>query len=604
MVDKVFGQRYKILEKIGSGGMANVYKGEDSVLNRIVAIKILHEQFSSDQSFIARFKQEAQSAANLTHPNVVSIFDWGKEDNSHYIVMEYLKGQNLKDYITDAGHLTWQETADIGSKVSNALGFAHKNDVIHRDIKPHNIVLTRDGSVKVTDFGIARAGASTMTQTGAILGTAHYISPEQAKGQTADARSDLYSLGIVMYEMLAGQPPYGGDNPVGIAMKHVQEPVPLITEVNPNVPDSLVSIINKALAKEPEERYQVASDLKQDLDAAMKGLPIKADVGSEQQTVIIKPKTNNAPRRTQRSKSKPAPKTAQKRKIWPVLALFSAIALIAIGWTIMSTGATNRIEVPEVTGMKLEKAKEVLKKEKLAIKIESREYSESVKRGLIIDQSPESGALLEENGSVKVIISKGIETVTVPSLYGKTRGEAESALASVGLELGEVSYKESDGEAGIVVSQSEKVAGEIRKDATVDIVLSKEMAKVTVVSVIGRSRKNAIVILATKSLKGSVVEKFDDDIDKGLVISQSPAAGSEVEKNSTVTIYVSKGPKIKKVSVPDVVGISLADATNAIQSAGLKISSSGSGATVTNQDPAAGSSVDENSTVTVTLEGM
>ncbi len=499
MTDKVFGQRYKILEKIGSGGMANVYKGEDSVLNRVVAIKILHEQFSSDQSFIARFKQEAQSAANLTHPNVVSIFDWGKEDNSHYIVMEYLKGQNLKDYISDAGHLTWQETIDIGSKVSNALGFAHKNDVIHRDIKPHNIVLTRDGSVKVTDFGIARAGASTMTQTGAILGTAHYISPEQAKGQTADARSDLYSLGIVMYEMLAGQPPYGGDNPVGIAMKHVQEPVPSITDVNPNVPDSLVSIINKALAKEPEERYQAASDLKQDLDAAMKGLPVRADVGSEQQTVIIKPKTNNTPRRAQRSKPKPAPKTAQKRKLWPVFALFSAIALIAIGWAIMSTGATNRIEVPDVTGMKLEKAKEVLKKEKLAIKIESREYSESVKKGLIIEQSPESGALLEENGSVKVIISKGIETATVPSLYGKTRGEAESALASEGLELGEVSYKESDGEAGIVVSQSEKVGGEIRKDATVDIVLSKEMAKVTVVSVIGRSRKNAIVILATKS---------------------------------------------------------------------------------------------------------
>ena len=601
MVNKVFGQRYKILEKIGSGGMAHVYKGEDSVLNRVVAIKILHEQFSSDQTFVARFKQEAQAAANLTHPNIVSIFDWGREENSYYIIMEYLKGQNLKDYITDAGHLTWQETVDIGSKVANALGFAHKNDVIHRDIKPHNIVLTRDGSVKVTDFGIARAGATSMTQTGAILGTAHYISPEQAKGQTADGRSDLYSLGIVLYEMLAGQAPYDGDNPVGIAMKHVQEAVPQISSVNPNVPDSLVAIIDKSLAKEPDERYQSASELRQDLDAAMKGLPVKANVGSEQETIMIKPKAQNNVRRKPRPKPKPKPK--QKRKVWPVLALFGAIAVIAIGWMIMSSGAIERIEVPDVTGMKLETAKETLNKEKLGLKIEKRKYSESVKKGFVIEQTPESGALLEENEDVKVIISKGIETATVPSLYGKTRGEAESALASEGLELGEVSYKESDGEAGIIVSQSEKVGSEIRKESTVDIVLSKEMAKVTVVSVIGRSRKNAIVILATKSLKGSVVERYDDDIDKGLVISQSPAAGTQVDKNSTVTIYVSKGSEIKKVTVPDVVGLSLADATNEIQNAGLRISSSGSGAMVMSQNPAAGSSVDENSTVSVTLGG-
>lgn len=599
MNERIFGQRYKLLEKIGSGGMANVYKGEDQVLNRFVAVKILHEQFSSDESFIARFKQEAQSAANLTHPNIVNIFDWGTENSSYYIIMEYLKGQNLKDYIADAGHLTWQESCDIGVQVANALSFAHKNDVIHRDIKPHNIIVTRDGAVKVTDFGIARAGASNMTQTGAILGTAHYIAPEQAKGQTADARSDLYSLGLVLYESMAGQAPFTGDNPVTIAMKHVQEEIPSIKEINPHVPDSVIQILNKALAKSPEERYQSATEMKQDLSAAMKGLPVTASVPSEQDTVIINkvPANNRANRRPPR----PAPK--KKKKLWPVATFIIAIAVIALVLSYMSASAGKKIEVPDITGMTLSEAKSALKNKKLALQVLSREFSENVKKGLVIEQDPESGYLLEEGKPVKIILSKGIETTIVPSLYGKTQGEAEALLAEEGLNLGEIGYKESESEPGIVTWQSHRSGRQVAKDSAIDIVLSKEIAKVVVPSVIGRSKKNAIVILGTKSLKGSVIEQFDDDIDKGLVISQSPSAGVEVKKNSTITIYVSKGPKVTTVTVPDVVGLSLEEATTEITAVGLTISSTGSGAAVSAQSPAAGTQADKGTVVTVTLGG-
>ncbi len=597
MNERIFGQRYKILEKIGSGGMANVYKGEDQVLNRFVAIKILHEQFSNDESFIARFKQEAQSAANLTHPNIVNIFDWGTEGNSYYIIMEYLKGQNLKDYITDAGHLTWQEACDIGAQVANALIFAHKKDVVHRDIKPHNIIITKDTDVKVTDFGIARAGASTMTQTGAILGTAHYISPEQSRGLSADYRSDIYSLGIVIYEMLAGQPPFVGDNPVGIAMKHIQEEIPQINTINPSIPNSVVAILNKALAKNPDERYQNASELKDDLNMAMKGMPVRASVLSEQNTVIINPPKPKVERRP----VKVAPKKKKKKKLWPVFSIIAIFLLAAGAWALMSAGAVKRIEVPDIAGLSLDSAKSALKEEGLSLEIDSRQYSENVKKGLIVEQIPEAGFLIEEGEPVKVIISRGIEMTTVPSLYGKTRSEAESALTEQGLNLGEVTYEESDQEPDVVLKQSVRAGKEVTKDNTVDIVLSKEIEKISVINVIGNSRKNAVLRLAGKGLKASVVERFNEDIEAGLVYDQSPAAGNEVEKNTTITIYVSKGVEVKKVTVPSVVGLSLAEATNEIQNAGLKISSSGTGAMVAEQNPAAGTEVDEGSTVTVVL---
>jgi len=436
-----------------------------------------------------------------------------------------------------------------------------------------------------------------MTQTGAILGTAHYISPEQAKGEPADARSDIYSLGIVMFEMLAGRTPFSGDNPVSIAMKHVQEDVPSLKEINPNIPESVLTLLNKVLAKNPDERYQSALDIKRDFAAAMKGLPVKATVVSEQQTVIIKPKNSEGD-----TPARPSRRVKEKRKTWPVFALLGVVLLVLAVWALVSSMAINRIEVPDIRGLTLTQAKAELKKKDLTLKVSARAYSESVKKGLIIEQDPEEGFQIQEGKPVEVVVSKGTETTTVPNLFGKTRQKAEAVLAEEGLNIGDIQYKESSSAVeDTVLSQSPKAGKEVNKDSDIDIVLSKKVEKVSVPSVIGRSKKNATVILSTKNLKASVVERFDDDVEKGLVIKQTPSAGTEVEKNSTVTIYVSKGPEVNEVSVPNVVGLSLADATNRIQSAGLDIISTGTGSVVISQNPAASSTVNEGTTVTVTL---
>ncbi len=322
MTEEVFAQRYRITDKIGGGGMAEVYKAADGVLGRTVAIKVLHPQYAGDADFVARFRQEAQSAANLSHPNIVNIYDWGEQAGTYYIVMEYIEGKDLKEVIDAQGPLSAAKTMELSAKVAAALDFAHRHDVIHRDVKPHNIVLTRDNEVKVTDFGIARRGASTMTQTGSVLGTAGYISPEQAQGRAVGPASDIYSLGCVMYEMLTGDPPFTGENPVAVAVKQVNEPPVPPRQINPQIPEALQAIILKAMAKRPEERYGSAEEMREDiLRVAQGGEPDYAAAGA---TTVLPVTAPVVPRPA--TGAAPPPK---KKKVWPWVALAIGLAILA-----------------------------------------------------------------------------------------------------------------------------------------------------------------------------------------------------------------------------------------------------------------------------------
>jgi len=333
MEQQVFNDRYKIIAKIGSGGMAEVYKAMDTVLDRPVAVKVLHRHFAEDEDFVTRFRREAQAAAGLNHPNIVSIYDWGSQNGTYFIVMELLEGKSLKQYMTAKGIIPPAEAMEIIKKVLSAINFAHKHDIIHRDIKPHNIMLTREGEVKVTDFGIARAGVSTMTQTGTVLGTAHYLSPEQARGQDVGVTSDIYSVGVVLYEMTTGKVPFDGENPVAIALKHVHEIPVRPRELNPDISEDLQTIIAKAMAKNPESRYQSAAEMRNDIMRLMEGMPIVALAPDEQETLVMAPpsKTARATQVKRPTTYQEPPRRRKSRAPMVLLVLFLILGMAGAG---------------------------------------------------------------------------------------------------------------------------------------------------------------------------------------------------------------------------------------------------------------------------------
>ena len=581
---KIYNERYEIIEKVGTGGMADVYKATDNVLERTVAVKVLHPQYASEKSFISRFKREAKAAANLNHHNIVNIYDWGQEGQDYYIVMEYLKGKNLKEIIAEKGKLNWRDAAKIGEQVAAALAFAHSNDVVHRDIKPHNIVISGN-EVKVTDFGIARAGVSTMTQTGTILGTAHYISPEQARGQPADARSDIYSLGIVLFESVCGKMPFEAEDPVGIAMKHVNEAVPSMEKWD--VPKNLKNVIKKALAKSPEERYQNAEELKEDLSKVLSGQNIDAVLPSEEKTMLVTPD----------KKSKKEAK--KKRKKWPyVLTAIILLLLIAIGVYALF-GRGKIIAVPDLIGKTETEAIEILEKKNLRYKITDRRYSDEYEKDIVINQDPEEGEKIREGEIIELVVSKGLEVVEIPDVSGQTRDEAEQTLLNAGLTLGKISYSESESPEGTVLSQDPEVGEEVVRSSAVNLIIAKIIPKVTVPNVVGRSRTTAKSLLNQAGLVASFSEQFSSTVSEGRVIDQNPSASSEANKGSTVVVYISKGREM--VSVPNVVGRSKSSARSSLQNAGLRVSENGVGNTVNAQDPTSGTEVVKNSTVTIFL---
>ena len=564
----VIGNRYKIQEKIGNGGMATVYKALDQILNRYVAVKVLREEFTTDEEFIKRFNAEAQSAARLTHPNIVSVYDVGQEYNIYYIVMELIQGKTLKQIIEEDGHLSWKWAVNIAIQIASALEMAHKNNIIHRDIKPHNIMITEDGVAKVTDFGIAKADSnSTRPAFGTTLGSVHYFSPEHARGGYTDSKSDLYSLGVVMYEMVTGKVPFDADTPVSIALKHMQEePVPPI-KVNKEIPFAVNQIILKAMKKDPNERYQNASEMIKDLNIALKrpeGGFVEERNFEDSFTRRI-PTVNVSDNRNGNIKSdneeeKPKGKIATffynhpKTKVASIIALFVLIfvATLVITLTVINSSSPKDVQIPNVVNLTQEEAKQRIEQLKLKFAYKE-EYSADVEAGHVISQDPQyiNNYSVKEGSTVTVVISKGMEQTKVPKVIGMEYSKAESALTEAGLEVEKVEETSQKVEAGYVISQEIDANTEVQKGTKIKIHVSTGtgIKKVTVTSVIGKSSEEAKKILTDLKLEVNVVEDEDTSKSDGVVLKQSVDPGTSVEEGSAITITVNKIEKNKQGTV-------------------------------------------------------
>ena len=564
----VIGNRYKIQEKIGNGGMATVYKALDQILNRYVAVKVLREEFTTDEEFIKRFNAEAQSAARLIHPNIVSVYDVGQEYNIYYIVMELIQGKTLKQIIEEDGHLSWKWAVNIAIQIASALEMAHKNNIIHRDIKPHNIMITEDGVAKVTDFGIAKAVSnSTITAFGTTLGSVHYFSPEHARGGYTDSKSDLYSLGVVMYEMVTGKVPFDADTPVSIALKHMQEePVPPI-KVNKEIPFAVNQIILKAMKKDPNERYQNASEMIKDLNIALKrpeGGFVEERNFEDSFTRRI-PTVNVSDNRNGNVKSdneeeKPKGKIATffynhpKTKVASIIALFVLIfvATLVITLTVINSSSPKDVQIPNVVNLTQEEAKQRIEQLKLKFAYKE-EYSADVEAGHVISQDPQyiNNYSVKEGSTVTVVISKGMEQTKVPKVIGMEYSKAESALTEAGLEVEKVEETSQKVVAGYVISQEIDANTEVQKGTKIKIHVSTGtgIKKVTVTSVIGKSSEEAKKILTDLKLEVNVVEDEDTSKSDGVVLKQSVDPGTSIEEGSAITITVNKIEKNKQGTV-------------------------------------------------------
>lgn len=563
---RLLGNRYEIIEKIGSGGMATVYKAKCHVLNRYVAIKILRDEFTTDEEFIKRFEVEAQSAASITHPNIVSVYDVGVDGNLYYIVMELIKGKTLKEIITEEkGPLPWKWSVNIASQIASALETAHKNHIIHRDIKPHNIIITEDGVAKVTDFGIAKAVSnSTITAFGTTIGSVHYFSPEHARGGFTDEKSDLYSLGVVMYEMLTGKVPFDADTAVSIALKHMQEEAKPPIELNPNIPSAVNDIIMKALRKDTNLRYQNATAMLLDLKRALKE-PNGDFVDNNdyqdfptQRISTIGLDEERSTKSTNAKNNKKPNKFAQFIKNHKVLSSIVGLILlfvITLGLTIGISNARRpkEVSIPNLVGKTVDEAKQILTENKLNYVEDSSEYNTTYPAGQIISQTPNfvDGRKIKQNTDVKVVVSLGTETTTVPKLKGLTKDEAEDAAKSAKIKLEFVDEISKTVEAGVIIKQEKEEGETVNAGDTVKVYVSigTGIKQVAVVSVLYKDEETAKQTLQDLGLTVNVEYGEDKTRGNGVVLKQSIESGKTVDEGSTITITVNKLAELKTGTV-------------------------------------------------------
>lgn len=560
---KLLGNRYEIIEKIGNGGMATIYKATDKVLKRNVAVKILRDEFTTDDEFIKRFEVEAQSAARLTHPNIVSIYDVGVDGNLYYIVMELIQGKTLKEIIVkEKGPLPWKWSINVSIQIASALEMAHRNNIIHRDIKPHNIIITEDGVAKVTDFGIAKAVSnSTITAFGTTIGSVHYFSPEHARGGFTDAKSDLYSLGVVMYEMVTGRVPFDADTPVSVALKHMQEEPVEPIELNPNLPIAVNKIIMRALQKDTTLRYQTASEMLVDLKKSLKDpegdFVEELEYDPTAKTQVIDTNAYRDNKQTKNSSGKKDGKFKTFVKTHKGLSIFIGLLLLfvlSLGGTMLVLNLTNPPEVamPNVVGLSKEEAQKEIENVKLKFEIEKEEYNKDVPEGFIISQDPtymEKFNKVKQGSTVKVVVSKGEEKTTVPKVVGMEKDKAVKALEDAKLKVEIVEESSKKVQEGYVISQETSPDTEAFAGDTIKIHVSTGVEKATVPDVIGKSQADAKKTLEAQGFVVAVTTSEDSSKENGIVLKQSLDSGKTVEKGSTVTITVNSYEASKTMSV-------------------------------------------------------
>lgn len=638
--------RYEVRSLIGRGGMAEVHLGFDTRLSRVVAIKMLRRDLALDSIFQARFRREAQSAASLNHPNIVAVYDTGEEIVSDatnrslaipYIVMEYVEGHTVKELISDGTAVPINEAIEIVSGVLSALQYSHANHLVHRDIKPGNIMLTSEGKVKVMDFGIARAltdSQATMTQTNAVVGTAQYLSPEQARGETVDERSDLYSTGVVLFELLTGRPPFKGDSAVAVAYQHVEQIPPTPSSILSDIPDSLDRVVLKALAKNRDDRYRSAAEMLSDLQRVARGMDVGAPPADSWATEVLPASglvgaraavpaatsTVSAPAAGVSSTSTSLPAVgsdgdaaskaaaARKRRTAIIMTLV-VIALLLIGgsvWALSRSAATpEAVSVPNVVGLSQADAKSQIEAVGLEWELNPEKVaSDTVEKDAVASTDPAGGTQAEKGSTVRVTISSGPDSVTLPdNLVGMSPDEARQAVEALGLKWEVNSSKvASDTVAEGKVAQTNPSPGsKVKAGQTITAYLSSGSDQVEVPDLVGMSQDQARSALKAVGLELGNVTTVDSDKDKDRIVSQDPETGSKVKKGTTIAVSISTG-KAAQVEIPTVVGISREDAEAQLKALGLtvtveEVSGTQPSGQVTAVEPGEGSKVDKNSTV-------
>ena len=538
--------------------MAMVYKARDQILNRYVAIKILRDEFTTDEEFIKRFSIEAQSAASITHPNIVSVFDVGNEGNLYYIVMELIKGKTLKEIIVEEGTaLPWKWSTNIAIQIASALEMAHKNNIVHRDIKPHNIIITEDGIAKVTDFGIAKAVSnSTITAFGSTIGSVHYFSPEHARGGFTDAKSDLYSLGVVMYEMLTGKVPFDADTPVSVALKHMQEEAVPPIEINPKIPKSLNEIILKAMRKDTTLRYQSATEMLRDLNRALKepdGDFVDNEEYADEDSTRVIPTLNNEEIRTENKSNNKKENFFTKHKKLTIFLIVFVLFLLSIFGTnlVMRLTTPKEVDIPNLVGITREEAEKAISDRKLQLGEVKEEFNSEYEKGKVISQDPpyRENYNIKEGTTIKFVVSLGIEETTVPKVVGLKQEEAIKALedAKLKYEIKEENSKKV--EAGYVIEQETEAEKTVNAGDKVVIHVSLGVKKISVPSVLGKSEKDATKALKDVGLKVVTTTDEDSSKDNDTVLKQSVDAGTEVEEGTSVTITINSITQTKNATL-------------------------------------------------------